>query len=129
MVLLVLRHTLPVIIYGAGDYTITLFMVSSRHFHFEERTIDDAFSTNIFAYDVIYASFLQLLMLRTIGILLPVYIMVKAFTAIQRRRHIQVSTIQLAKYLGKLGHNKLVNISLWYFLFRKFYCFLETVFS
>ncbi|KAI8541912.1 hypothetical protein RHMOL_Rhmol08G0097500 [Rhododendron molle] len=56
MVLLVLRHTLPVIINGAGDYKITLFM---------------------------------LLTLRTIGILLPVYIMVKAFIAIQRRRHLQ----------------------------------------
>ena len=27
MVLLVLRHTLPVIISGAGDYSMTLFMV------------------------------------------------------------------------------------------------------
>ncbi|KAK2986748.1 hypothetical protein RJ640_010973 [Escallonia rubra] len=56
MVLLVLRHTLPVLLSGAGDYSITLSM---------------------------------LLMLRTIGILLPIYIMVKAFTAIQRRRHQQ----------------------------------------
>ncbi|KAK3012452.1 hypothetical protein RJ639_010375, partial [Escallonia herrerae] len=56
MVLLVLRHTLPVLLSGAGDYSITLSM---------------------------------LLMLRTIGILLPIYIMVKTFTAIQRRRHQQ----------------------------------------
>ncbi|KAE9466716.1 hypothetical protein C3L33_01377, partial [Rhododendron williamsianum] len=63
MVLLVLRHTLPVIINGAGDYTISLFM---------------------------------LLTLRTIGILLPVYIMVKAFTAIQRRQHLQ------------FGHHKVI---------------------
>ncbi|KAM7516350.1 hypothetical protein LguiA_005933 [Lonicera macranthoides] len=56
MVLLVLRHTLPIMITGAGDYTITLFM---------------------------------LLMLRTIGILLPICIMVKAFTVIQHRRHRQ----------------------------------------
>lgn len=34
---------------------------------------------------------LQLMLLRTIGILLPVYIMVKAFHAIQRRRNQQVS--------------------------------------
>ncbi|KAG5535356.1 hypothetical protein RHGRI_023203 [Rhododendron griersonianum] len=66
MVLLVLRHTLPVIINGAGDYTISLFM---------------------------------LLTLRTFGILLPVYIMVKAFSAIQRRRHLQVSTISTYKLL------------------------------
>ncbi|XP_059642479.1 uncharacterized protein LOC132284392 [Cornus florida] len=58
MVLLVLRHTLPIIISGAGEYSITLLM---------------------------------LLVLRTVGILLPIYIMVKAFTAIQRRRHQQDS--------------------------------------
>ncbi|GAY43808.1 ring-ch-type domain-containing protein [Citrus sinensis] len=56
MVLLVLRHTLPIIISGAGEYSLTLF---------------------------------TLLILRTIGILLPIYVMVKAFTAIQRRRHQQ----------------------------------------
>ncbi|KAK9272437.1 hypothetical protein L1049_002810 [Liquidambar formosana] len=56
IVLLVLRHTLPVIISGAGEYSLTLF---------------------------------TLLILRTIGILFPIYIMVKAFTAIQRRRHQQ----------------------------------------
>ncbi|XP_073294291.1 uncharacterized protein [Primulina huaijiensis] len=56
MVLLVLRHTLPFILYGAGEYSISLFV---------------------------------LFMLRTIGILLPIYIMVKAFTAIQRPRRRQ----------------------------------------
>ncbi|XP_048229476.1 uncharacterized protein LOC8268634 [Ricinus communis] len=56
MILLVLRHTLPIILSGAGDYSMTLFM---------------------------------LLILRTIGILLPIYVMVKAFTAIQRRRQQQ----------------------------------------
>ncbi|CBI33576.3 hypothetical protein VitviT2T_021784 [Vitis vinifera] len=56
MILLVLRHTLPIIISGAGEYSFTLF---------------------------------TLLMLRAIGILLPVYIMVKACTAFQRRRHQQ----------------------------------------
>ncbi|XP_035550611.1 E3 ubiquitin-protein ligase MARCHF2-like isoform X1 [Juglans regia] len=58
MVLLLLRHTLPFIISGAGEYSLTL---------------------------------LTLLMLRTIGILLPIYIMFRAFTAIQRRRHHQDS--------------------------------------
>ncbi|KAF3445264.1 hypothetical protein FNV43_RR14958 [Rhamnella rubrinervis] len=63
MVLLVLRHTLPIIISGAGEYSVTLF---------------------------------TLLMLRTIGILLPIYIMVRAFTAIQHRRHQQDSHLHLA---------------------------------
>ncbi|KAJ6369635.1 hypothetical protein OIU76_027975 [Salix suchowensis] len=56
IVLLVLRHTLPIIINGAGDYTMTLFM---------------------------------LLILRTVGILVPIFVMVRAFTAIQRRRRRQ----------------------------------------
>ncbi|KAI3462580.1 hypothetical protein Pfo_019243 [Paulownia fortunei] len=60
MVLLVLRHTLPFIMYGAGEHSISLFM---------------------------------LLMLRTIGILLPIYIMVKVLTAIQHRRNRQYSAI------------------------------------
>ncbi|KAI3768158.1 hypothetical protein L2E82_18611 [Cichorium intybus] len=51
MTLLVLRHTLPIIINGAGGYTITMF---------------------------------TLIMLRCIGVLLPVYIMVRAFTVVQR---------------------------------------------
>lgn len=54
--LLVLRHTLPIVINGSGDYSFTLFM---------------------------------LLFFRTVGILLPIYIMFKAFTVIQRRRHQQ----------------------------------------
>ncbi|XP_054807622.1 uncharacterized protein LOC129309892 isoform X1 [Prosopis cineraria] len=52
--LLVLRHTLPIILSGAGEYSLTLYM---------------------------------LLVIRTIAILLPVCIMVKAFTIIQRRRY------------------------------------------
>ncbi|KAF8399039.1 hypothetical protein HHK36_014905 [Tetracentron sinense] len=56
MVLLVLRHTLPVIISSGEGYSFALF---------------------------------TLLLLRTAGILLPVYVMVRAVTAIQRRRHQQ----------------------------------------
>ncbi|KAL6286729.1 hypothetical protein ACE6H2_011119 [Prunus campanulata] len=63
MVLLVLRHTLPFLISGAGEYSLTLF---------------------------------TLLMLRTIGILFPIYIMVRAFTAIQRQRRQQDPEISLA---------------------------------
>ncbi|KAK4788734.1 hypothetical protein SAY86_020053 [Trapa natans] len=57
MVLLVLRHTLPILISGGGDYSLTLY---------------------------------TLLMLRTVGILLPIFIMVRAFSAIQRRRRQRV---------------------------------------
>ncbi|XP_075674433.1 uncharacterized protein LOC142643622 [Castanea sativa] len=63
LVLLVLRHSLPIIISGAGEYSLTLF---------------------------------TLLMLRTIGILLPIYIMVRAFTAIQRQRNLQDPPFSLA---------------------------------
>ncbi|KAK9106189.1 hypothetical protein Scep_023033 [Stephania cephalantha] len=54
MVLLVLRHTLPLLIAGSEYFSFTLFM---------------------------------LLLLRTAGILLPVYIAVKAVAAIRRRHH------------------------------------------
>eukprot|EP00262_Sarcandra_glabra_P016243 TRINITY_DN5237_c0_g1_i5.p1 TRINITY_DN5237_c0_g1~~TRINITY_DN5237_c0_g1_i5.p1 ORF type:complete len:106 (-),score=8.34 TRINITY_DN5237_c0_g1_i5:258-575(-) len=50
MILLVLRHTLPIIISGAEEYSFTLFI---------------------------------LLLLRTAGILVPVYIMARAVIAIQ----------------------------------------------
>nr|DAD35500.1 TPA_asm: hypothetical protein HUJ06_006140 [Nelumbo nucifera] len=53
MVLLVLRHALPVIVSGTGEYSFTLLMM---------------------------------LLLRTAGILLPIYIMLRAVIAIQRRR-------------------------------------------
>ncbi|KAL3844916.1 hypothetical protein ACJIZ3_002319 [Penstemon smallii] len=60
IVLVVLRHTLPFILYGSDEYSISLFL---------------------------------LLMLRTIGIVLPIYIMVKTFTAVQRRRNGQFSSV------------------------------------
>ncbi|KAK6125402.1 hypothetical protein DH2020_040871 [Rehmannia glutinosa] len=60
IILVILRHTLPFIIYGAGEYSISLVM---------------------------------LLILRTIGILLPIYIMVKALTAIHHRRNRQAELI------------------------------------
>ncbi|KAM6567190.1 uncharacterized protein LOC115711930 isoform X2 [Cannabis sativa] len=63
IVLLVLRHTLPIIISGAGEYTMTAFM---------------------------------LFVLRTIGILLPVFIMARTFTSIQRQRNQQDSHLSLS---------------------------------
>ena len=56
---------------------------------------------------------LQLLLLRTIGILLPIYIMVKAFITIQRRRHHQVgNTLTTINVFGKsVNLDKLVKIA------------------
>nr|GLL19286.1 uncharacterized protein LOC109168414 isoform X2 [Ipomoea trifida] len=73
MLLLILRHTLPIIIYGAGDYSITLF---------------------------------TLLVLRAIGILLPIYVMVKAFTVIRRRRNTEdeENELPLQQPQSRLGH-------------------------
>ncbi|KAK4842047.1 hypothetical protein QYF36_014902 [Acer negundo] len=56
MLLLILRHTLPVILRGTNEYSFPLFM---------------------------------LLFVRTVGIILPIYVIVKAVTALQRRRHQQ----------------------------------------
>ncbi|XP_062111045.1 uncharacterized protein LOC133822656 [Humulus lupulus] len=53
MILLILRHTLPLIINGKNDYSFPLIM---------------------------------LLFLRTIGIVLPIYVMVRAVSAIHQRR-------------------------------------------
>jgi type III secretory pathway component EscR len=92
MVLLVLRHTLPIIISGAGDYTMTLFMV-----RLGSPACSSFYKNSICFYPVkkkktkIYV-IMQLMILRTVGILLPIYVMVRAFTAIQhRRRQQQVS--------------------------------------
>ncbi|XP_073294270.1 uncharacterized protein [Primulina huaijiensis] len=81
MVLLVLRHTLPFILYGAGEYSISLFVVRLHILMFFLKFSILRMSLQTFS--------LQLFMLRTIGILLPIYIMVKAFTAIQRPRRRQ----------------------------------------
>ncbi|PKI68424.1 uncharacterized protein LOC116202795 [Punica granatum] len=62
MVLLILRHTLPILI-SVGDYSLTLF---------------------------------ALLMLRTVGILLPIFVMVRVYSTIQRRRRQQAAHVSLA---------------------------------
>ncbi|KAL5763350.1 hypothetical protein ACOSP7_019614 [Xanthoceras sorbifolium] len=56
MLLLILRHTLPVILSGTNEYSFPLF---------------------------------TLLFLRTVGIIVPIYAIMKAVTALQRRRHQQ----------------------------------------
>lgn len=91
MVLLVLRHTLPIIIRGAGDYSLTLFMVRLGLFCLFFVLQGLQFCLGGGAKEISKPElYMQLLVLRTIGILLPIYVMVKAFTAIQRRRHQQV---------------------------------------
>jgi hypothetical protein len=60
MVLLILRHTLPLIINGSNEYSFPLSM---------------------------------LLLLRTAGIVLPIYVMVRAVTFLQRRRYQQEPSI------------------------------------
>ncbi|XP_044488923.1 uncharacterized protein LOC123213532 [Mangifera indica] len=54
MILLILRHTLPLILDGVNEFTFPLFLI---------------------------------LFLRTVGIVLPIYVMVKAVTAFQHHRH------------------------------------------
>ncbi|XP_031285270.1 uncharacterized protein LOC116143959 [Pistacia vera] len=54
MILLILRHTLPLILNGSNEFTFQLFLI---------------------------------LFLRTLGIVLPIYVMVRAVTAFQRHRH------------------------------------------
>ncbi|KAF8390026.1 hypothetical protein HHK36_024547 [Tetracentron sinense] len=73
MVILVLRHTLPIISSGAKEYSFALLI---------------------------------LLMLRTAGILLPIYIMLRAVIAIQHRRHQQrkvEENIENESWVGLMG--------------------------
>ncbi|XP_027098623.1 uncharacterized protein LOC113758810 [Coffea eugenioides] len=58
MVLLILRHTLPVIVNRAGNYTLPLIL---------------------------------LLLLRVVGIILPIYVIMKAVIGVLRRRHNRVN--------------------------------------
>lgn len=73
VVLLVLRHTLPIVLNGAGEYSYTLYI---------------------------------LLMLRTIGILLPMCVMLKACSIIRnRRRHRLIPTeLEFATSDGENDH-------------------------
>ena len=93
MVLLVLRHTLAILISGAGDYSMTLFMVrlgsiACSSYKKLQLGFPNGAGKKKKTQPVFY---MQLLILRTVGILLPVYVMVRAFTAIQHRGRQQVS--------------------------------------
>ncbi|WOL12495.1 hypothetical protein Cni_G21262 [Canna indica] len=68
MVVLILRHTLPLLIAGADEYSFTLF---------------------------------SLLVLKTAGILVPVFFMVGMFTSFQRHR-LQQATQEMADYSSEV---------------------------
>lgn len=92
MVLLVLRHALPVLLSGTREYSLPLLMVSRRKraqtlLALQQR--DSRLMYDFFAR--------QLLSLRTVGIVLPIYIIVRVLTAIQRhrRQNVQVQGTSL----------------------------------
>ncbi|MBA0613539.1 hypothetical protein Godav_013957 [Gossypium davidsonii] len=81
MLLLILRHTLPVILTGSNEYTFQLFTVS---FVLVFEDID-----RLPVYKLALSHVVQLLLLPIVGIILPIYLMVKAVSAIRHRRQQQ----------------------------------------
>lgn len=87
MVLLVLRHTLPVIVNRAGHYSFPLIMVSYTGFTRLERC------GHTHSEFLICHFWSQLLLLRITGIILPIYIIMKAVISVLRRRHNRVRAV------------------------------------
>ncbi|MBA0765803.1 hypothetical protein Gotri_014940 [Gossypium trilobum] len=81
MLLLILRHTLPVILTGSNEYTFQLFRVS---FVLVFEDID-----RLPVYKLALSHVVQLLLLPIVGIILPIYLMVKAVSALRHRRQQQ----------------------------------------
>ncbi|MBA0855880.1 hypothetical protein Goshw_020486 [Gossypium schwendimanii] len=81
MLLLILRHTLPVILTGSNEYTFQLFTVS---FVLVFEDID-----RLQVYKLALSHVVQLLLLPIVGIILPIYLMVKAVSALRHRRQQQ----------------------------------------
>ncbi|MBA0556462.1 hypothetical protein Golob_026562 [Gossypium lobatum] len=81
MLLLILRHTLPVILTGSNEYTFQLFTVS---FVLVFEDID-----RLPVYKLALSHVVQLLLLPIVGIILPIYLMVKAVSALRHRRQQQ----------------------------------------
>ncbi|MBA0682424.1 hypothetical protein Goari_024147, partial [Gossypium aridum] len=81
MLLLILRHTLPVILTGSNEYTFQLFTVS---FVLVFEDIDRLPVCKLALSHVV-----QLLLLPIVGIILPIYLMVKAVSALRHRRQQQ----------------------------------------
>ncbi|MBA0798607.1 hypothetical protein Gohar_009183 [Gossypium harknessii] len=81
MLLLILRHTLPVILTGSNEYTFQLFTVS---FVLVFEDID-----RLPVYKLALSHVVQLLLLPIVGIMLPIYLMVKAVSALRHRRQQQ----------------------------------------
>ncbi|MBA0711482.1 hypothetical protein Golax_010657 [Gossypium laxum] len=81
MLLLILRHTLPVILTGSNEYTFQLFTVS---FVLVFEDID-----RLPVYKLALSHVVQLLLLLIVGIILPIYLMVKAVSALRHHRQQQ----------------------------------------
>ncbi|XP_012479087.1 probable E3 ubiquitin ligase SUD1 isoform X1 [Gossypium raimondii] len=81
MLLLILRHTLPVILTGSNEYTFQLFTVS---FVLVFEDID-----RLPVYKLALSHVVQLLLLPIVGIILPIYLMVKAVGALRHCRQQQ----------------------------------------
>ena len=88
LVMIVLRHTLPIVMDGAGEYSFTLYTVS-----YLQLALRCIHGNLVISFNVLSClHHLQLLMLRTIGIVLPMFVMLKACSIIRNhRRHRQVS--------------------------------------
>ncbi|MBA0828595.1 hypothetical protein Goarm_013255 [Gossypium armourianum] len=79
MLLLILRHTLPVILTGSNEYTFQLFTVSFV------LVFEDIDRLPVYKRSHV----VQLLLLPIVGIILPIYLMVKAVSALRHRRQQQ----------------------------------------
>lgn len=95
ILLLFLRHSLPVFLGGINDFSLTLLMVSS---------ISNCSNINTSSYfpkvEKDFVVFLQLPLLKTLGILLVAYFFVKSFIVIQRCRQERVrnNVLRLSNY-------------------------------
>lgn len=80
MLLLILRNALPAILNGSNEYSFQLFTVGIV-LVFED--ID-----RLSVYKLVLSHAVQLLLLPIVGIILPIYLMVKAVSALHHRRQL-----------------------------------------
>lgn len=95
MILLILRHTLPVIVSRDGNYSLPLFMVM-RLPMVRDQSGDNIEIPCRKTCILTFLLLLQLLMLRIMGIILPICIILKAVTSIIRRRQQQVNELPIS---------------------------------
>lgn len=108
MILLILRHTLPVFLTRTNEISLPILVV--RQFIFIWPLVLRGYY-EIHEYKWLYPFSLQLLFLRIAGIVLPIYIILRAVTALQNRRHRQVNSVFPTKVwdLRCLAHDVVVN--------------------